>query len=186
MTDPASAGARGQRGPRTLIAPLIVTAALTLGLGWLSRAPFQPAGSDDSLLRLSWRLRPPVMETCRMRTQAELDALPVHMRTPEVCEQRAGAYRLVVRIDTLPPDTTRVQRGGAKGDRPLFVLREVPLASGPHRLHIQFEPEDSAGRDPVMRPLALDTVLQLEPGAVALVTLDPEGRTMVVRQSTQQ
>lgn len=167
------------------LAPLLVTAAMTVSLGWLARTPWQPPGSEDALLRLSWRLRPPVSETCRARTQAELDALPVHMRTLQVCVNETGAYRLIVQLDTSVSDTTRVRRGGAKGDRPLYVFCEVPIPPGRHHVRIRFEPEKSMSADRSFPPLSLDTVLHMQAGVVALVTLDPDGRTITVRRSIQ-
>src|SRR5690606_5782376 len=89
----APAGAAGRRGGGRMSAGrilmvVVVSALATASLGWLARAPYHPPGSDTGLLRLSWRLRGEKVESCRPRTQAELDALPVHMRTPEVCEGR--------------------------------------------------------------------------------------------------
>ncbi|MBR9988207.1 MAG: hypothetical protein KFH98_00550 [Gemmatimonadetes bacterium] len=166
------------------LAPVLVTAVMTVGIGWLARAPYQPPGSDSATLRLSWRLRAPVAETCRPRTQAELDALPVHMRTPEVCQSRSAAYDLIVQVDARTADTSRVLQGGAKGDRPLFVLKELSLEPGPHHVRVRFA--SGAGlpaEESVV--LALDTVLHMHAGTVDLVTLGPDGRTLIVRQSTQ-
>jgi hypothetical protein len=107
------------------------------------------------------------------------------MRTLEVCDNETGAYRLIVQLDKGASDTTRVRRGGAKGDRPLFVLREVPLPPGRHHVRVRFEPEESTPADRSLPPLSLDTVLHMRTGTVALVTLDSDGRTIVVRRSTQ-
>lgn len=166
------------------LAPLLVTVIMTVGIGWLARAPYEPPGSDSAILRLSWRLRAPVAETCRPRTQTELDALPVHMRTPEVCQSRTAVYDLSVQLDSLKADTSRVLQGGAKGDRPLFVLKEMALEPGPHHVRIRFA---SGAGVPAAEPvvLALDTVLHMHAGAIALVTLGSDGRTLIVRQSTQ-
>ena len=102
---------------------LLVTLLAVAGVGWLSRAPYDPPGGEHGVLRLSWRLRGERVETCRTRTEAELAALPAHMRTPEVCEARLLNYRLVQQIDEAVADTAIVVPGGARGDRPLFVLR---------------------------------------------------------------
>ena len=161
---------------RTLPAVMVTTAAL-LGMGWLSRAPYTPSAAETGMLRMSWRLRPERVETCRPRTQAELDALPAHMRTPEVCDGGLAAYRLVVRIDDGAPDTMRVLPGGARGDRPLFVLRETPLAPGPHRVLIRFEREHPERED--APPLALDTVLDVVAGRIELITIEPASRRLV-------
>jgi hypothetical protein len=153
-----------------------VTAVCTIFLGWLSRAPYDPPGSDGGLLRLSWRLRGEKVETCRPRTQAELDALPVHMRTPEVCESRRVAYRLVVQLDGHAPDTTIVLPGGARADRPVYVLRETPLAPGPHRVLVTFTGLSAHDDAP---QLSLEADLDARPGRVELITLDPEGHRLV-------
>jgi hypothetical protein len=164
-------------------ARVLVASVMTVTIGWLARAPYQPPGADDAILRLSWRLRAPVAETCRPRSQAELDALPVHMRTPELCERRTAAYHLVVQLDSLPADTTRVLQGGAKADRPLYVLRELPVERGPHRVRVRFAPDEYEPAEAAPAPLAIDTVLRMHAGAVVLITLDPGGRTFIVRRS---
>jgi hypothetical protein len=79
-------------------------------------------------------------EACRPRTAAELEALPVHMRTAEVCSGKLVAYELIVRVDDERPDTTVFRPAGAKGDRPIFVLHERRLEQGSHRVRISFAP----------------------------------------------
>ncbi|HSK21151.1 MAG TPA: hypothetical protein VK912_18495 [Longimicrobiales bacterium] len=178
------AGGMRSRAARWL-APGLVTILMTLAVGWLARAPYQPPGAEDGLLRLSWRMRAPDTETCRVRTQAELDALPVHMRTPEVCESHSAAWELVVQVDSQNADTTRILQGGARRDRPLFVLRELPLEPGAHHVRIGFTPEEGLRENGTAVPLVFDSVLWIAPGEVALVTLERERGTFIVRRSIQ-
>lgn len=182
---PARAGAEVRSKTAPWLAPALLTILMTLAVGWLARAPYQPPGAQDGLLRLSWRMRAPDTGTCRARTQAELDALPVHMRTPEVCESHSAAWKLVVQVDSLAADTTRVQQGGARRDRPLFVLREVPLEPGAHRVRISFAAEEGLRENATAVPLVFDSVLRIAPGEVALVTLERERGTFIVRRSIQ-
>src|SRR5690606_16606466 len=111
-----------ERSPGRMAAVVITTALMLVVIGWLARAPYTPRGSEDAVLRLSWRFRPVAAETCRPRTQAELDVLPVHMRTPEICESEPVVYSVVRQLDDGAADTIRVVRGGLKQDRPVYVL----------------------------------------------------------------
>lgn len=169
------------------LAPGLVTVLMILAVGWLSRAPYQPPGAEDAMLRLSWRMRAPDNRTtCRTRTQAELDALPVHMRTLEVCDSRNAVWNLVVRVDSLLADTTRILQGGARRDRPFFVFRELHLAPGDHHVQLSFAPEERLPEERLPDnesavPLVFDSVLSIGPGEVALVTLEWE--RFVVRRS---
>lgn len=166
---------------RRTLAAIIVTGAFVLGIGWLGRAPWDAAHSDAGLLRLSWRLRDAGANVCRQRTQAELDALPVHMRTPEVCEHHGGAYRLVVRIDGRA-DTARVVAGGVKSDRPVYVFWERPLQPGVRDVHVEFRrTADVPGRPSLL--LEMQTVLDARAGAIELVTLEGEPPRLVHRGS---
>jgi hypothetical protein len=157
---------------------------MALAVGWLSRTHYQPPGADDGILRLSWRMRAPDTGTaCRPRTQAELDALPVHMRTPEVCDTQSAVWDLVVRVDSLTADTTRIFQGGARRDRPFFVFRELHLAPGTHHVQLSFGPEKRQTADESAVPLVFDSVLSIGSGEVALVTLERERSSFVVRRS---
>ncbi|HSJ10414.1 MAG TPA: hypothetical protein VK928_10885, partial [Longimicrobiales bacterium] len=152
---------------------ILASAALTLPVAALSRAPWTPPGADTATLRFSWRMSVKAQENCRARTQEELDALPVHMRTPEVCTRDDAAYVLVTRIDDTTPDTVHLLRGGVKGDRPLFVLEERVLPPGVHRVGVELQRITTEGAESMA---ALDTELELRPGGIALVTLDAADR----------
>lgn len=111
-----------------------------LGLAQLSACP---AGkqTDRGILRLSWRLTGARIE--RMLTPEELEKLPPHMRPRDgVAETTELPYRLSIAIDTRR-DSFRVTPAGWRGDRPLFVLRDYPLAPGHHQVVVEFGPEDT-------------------------------------------
>jgi len=154
---------------------ILVTALLTLGTAAAARAPYTPAGHEQAWLRFSWRLTISAKEHCRPRTQDELDALPVHMRTPEVCTPDTATYALLTRIDDQPVETKHLARGGVKGDRPLFVLEERALPPGKHHIRVAVERRDD-GDDHLIAEL--DTTLVLERGRVQLITLSPDGRRL--------
>jgi hypothetical protein len=168
--------------PRRLAA-VALTALLLGGVAGLAQAPYDPPGAEDAVLRLSGRYRGERVERCRDRTAEELAALPAHMRTPQLCEGSLLAYHVIIRVDDAAPDTLRVLPGGARGDRPIFVFREVRLEPGTRRIRVVFEPTSPAGVQPV-EPLLLERVLDAAPGAVHLVTLDAVARSLVHRMSS--
>lgn len=172
---------------------LLVATAVVVGVAALSRVSYAPAGSEDAVLRLSWRVRGERVEECRKLTEAELAALPIHMRRSEVCEGRVLPYHLHVEVDgrTLADDT--IHAAGAREDRPIYVYREVPIGPGAHQLSVRFVQaprgggsaagaEDGGAGDPLTpRRLELTEAVRLRPGDVALVTYDPDRRVLVVR-----
>ena len=154
---------------------VIMSAAFLLLIGWGSRIRLGESDVEQGLLRLSWRVRPERIETCRDRTQAELDALPAHMRTPRICEARSTPYRLIVEIDDGRPDTTIMFGAGARHDRPIYVLRDSLLAPGEHEVEVSFEREDS------LRTTALrfDEDVRFSAGQIVLITLSEDGKSLV-------
>jgi hypothetical protein len=153
------------------LAVVLVSTALIAPIAIFARAPYRPPGSDAAVLRFSWRMSIPAREHCRARTQQELDALPVHMRTLEICTRTETSYALVIRIDEQAPDTIHLVRGGVKGDRPLFVLEQRTLHEGTHRIRSGLERTVATGTELLA---ALDTTVEMKPGVVRLTTL-PEG-----------
>src|SRR5690606_15072501 len=102
-------------------------------------------GAGDAVLRLSWRVRGIRIQECRTLTPEELDALPPHMRRPEVCEGRIAPYRLRVRVDCRVLADTLVHAAGAREDRPVYVFREFRVVPGVHRVDLRFVREAGQG-----------------------------------------
>jgi hypothetical protein len=96
---------------------------------------------------LRWR-----MQECRRLSPEELEALPVHMRRPEVCAGRVAPYRLQVLLGGAMVTDTVIGAGGAPGGTPAT---------------------------PAM--LALDTTLIIQPGRYALVTYESGRSGLVLR-----
>ena len=162
-----------------IVLMIVVSAAAVLLLGWGSRAPYQATESEAALLRLSWRMRPERNEQCRDRTQAELDALPVHMRTPRICETSVVPYRLILQIGDGMADTTVILPAGARHDRPIYVLRDSLLTPAPYRVQVTFERADSTR----VNVLRFDQTVKFAAGHIELVTLSDDGRTLIQRSA---
>lgn len=166
----------------------LVVLGLALGMGALTRVPYEAPHAHDAVVRLSWRTRGEEVRECRTLSAEEQAGLPVHMRRSEVCEGRVLPRHLQVELDGRIVLDDTLHASGARGDRPLYVYQEIPVAAGAHHLQVSFVREDAAatatdGRTATMVPptLTLDTRLALSPGEVALVTYDPGLRALVVR-----
>ena len=162
-----------------MLAAVVVSAALMAAIGYTSRAPYQPRGSEQSLLRLSWRLRGEKLQTCRARTAEELASVPAHMRTPQVCVGHLVSYRLSVQVDGAAPDTVTFAPAGAKGDRPLLVLHDVPLAPGPHMITVDFTPLQHI-EGSKHKPLHFETRLTARRGRIELITLTRDASQLML------
>jgi hypothetical protein len=162
---------------------LLVGGLSVAGISAASRLPLSFRGEHDALLRLSWRVDGVSMEECRSLTDEELANLPVHMRNPEACIGRIAPYRLQVGIDGAMVVSDTVYPAGARGDRPIFVLHDLPLDPGSTRVRVRFDPllPPGAKPGPAAVPLFLDRVVAVEAGRIVLVTLDDAGRNLVMR-----
>lgn len=115
----------------------------TVGIAWLSHAPYRIHPDGVALIRLAWSARPERIETCREPSEAELSQLPAHMRQKVVCEGSSARYRLRVSVDdTLALDEV-VRGSGLRHDRPVYLLRDLPVSPGRHELLVRFERIDS-------------------------------------------
>ena len=128
-------------------AAVLFAAALTAAIVALSRAPFTVAGDDQALLRVSWSGRPERIERCRELSDEELEKIPAHMRQRVECEGRSAHYAVTVLRDGRMLSTDTVAGGGLRGDRSIHMLREYPVAPGPHSFVLEVTRTDSAGRE---------------------------------------
>lgn len=180
-----------KRGVRVALGLGLVVASM-VAMGALTRFGYTAEPPDEAELRLTWRARAPLVEECRRLTEAERDALPVHMRRDEICEGRVASYRLDVVVDGEVRHRSTVKGAGARGDRPLYVHDSMRLAPGSHEVHVIFERADVAVGSTTPGPAAragavpdrlmLEQRIELAAGEVALVTYDATERRLVLRQ----
>jgi len=157
---------------------------LTAGTAWLSRVPVRFSAPDDGLLRLSWRIEGVTVEACRQRTPEELAELPVHMRNPQACIGGLAPYLLYLTVDGAILSEDTFHAAGARQDRPVFVLRDVPLAPGRHEVEVRFQALIPEGVEPSgqgIRELNWSGTVTLEGREVALLTLAGSGRALEIR-----
>ena len=167
-----------------VLAAGILALLLTVATAALSRIPATFTPPTEAALRLSWRVEGAVVENCRQPTSEELAELPVHMRNPRACIGQIAPYLLSVRIDGAVLVTDTLEAAGARGDRPLTVLRDFSVAAGSHDLQVAFEallPQGAVVAEGSVTGLAWAGTVTLEPRDVALLTLDGSGGALELR-----
>jgi hypothetical protein len=184
---------------RAAAAALLSMAGLA-AMAAMSFWPWQVERRSDAMVRVSWRARGEIVQSCHTATPEELSKVPAHMRQATLCDEGTVApYRVRVTLggNTLM-DSTAPGSGG-RGDRPMYFLRDFRLAPGAYRLTVELaradRPDESdsaailatgSGRARVLRQraipraLVLDTLLTIGPRQVALVSYDAEKRRLVL------
>lgn len=127
----------GAQWPRRAAA-VVASAIGLVGLARLSAAPLALHDAHGARLRLSWSARPERIETCRTLSAAELAQREEHMRQRVDCEGRSATYLLRVDVDGRPVSAGVVRGAGLRHDRPMYLLRELDVAPGSHRLRVSF------------------------------------------------
>lgn len=134
------------------------------GLALTSGVPWFDTPADTAALRLSLRLRPERLESCRTPTTEELNATPAHMRQQTICEGITASYRLRLEVGDIVRTDVVVRGGGLRHDRPIQVLRDHEVRPGTHRVMVTImrretaaAPNTTASPTPGITPLAPDT-----------------------------
>lgn len=111
---------------------------------------------DVAIVRVAWSARPERIERCRRLSDAEIAALPVHMRREVECEGTTARYRVEVLRDGALIDSVTIQGGGLRRDREIYVFREIMVPPGAQRLSVRLQRVDSTeitgARDEDARP----------------------------------
>lgn len=168
-----------RRAPLRLAVAAVVSAVLLGGIAVLSQLEAGSAPANGAL-RLAWRLPGQSYRDCRPLTAQEIAKLPAHMRHTEECTTVYLHYRLRVWVDGVAVVSEEVRPLGARGDRPLYVAREVPLTPGSHEVRVSFLPL----ADPKHVGLSLDWAerVQAAAGRGHLLTFDPQARQLFQEQ----
>lgn len=162
----------------------VLVAGFTFGIlaliAVLGQIPLgRPSGA--AVVRLALRTVQNRVEVCRDRSRQELDAMPVHMRQPRVCDLHAPTFRLAVSVDGAEIHDEMVDPGGLRGDRPLIVDRQLVLPPGTADLEVTFEPVIDAGLAPEvvaafsdLETYRLAEAVELEEDRITLILLNDE------------
>lgn len=157
----------------------------TIGLVVLSDVDYLAESSDDAIVRLSWRAVGERIEKCRVPTEEEIAALPLHMQRQEICEGSLAPFQLDVSIDGAPVHSAVIRAAGAREDRPTYVFEEFRVAPGRHDLKVRFTLiEGAMATESTHAPLELEASVDLVPRRVVLVTRGSNGEGLVVRTSS--
>lgn len=119
-------------------AAAVASAASLVLLARASAAPMPYHDAGAALLRLSWSARPERIETCRTLSAEELEREEEHMRQRVECEGTFASYTLRVEADQRVMSESVVRGAGLRHDRPIYLLRELPVPGGAHRVRISF------------------------------------------------
>lgn len=155
-------------------AGLALALAVLAGISALAHLPVG-AQSPDGALRLSLRTARARVEICRERSEAELAALPAHMRQARICEETAVDYRLEVAVDGRPRVDRRIVHRGLRRTRPLVVEELVLVAPGEHRVEVRFLPVDPPAEATALPRPSFDAAVTFGAGRVRLLALGEDG-----------
>jgi hypothetical protein len=171
-------------------------AAVLAGLVWASHAPMTAHASANAVLRLAWSALPERIETCRERSDEELEHLPQHMRQRVECEGAAAHYRLTVQVGGRLIASQIVHAGGLRQDRRIYVFREFAVPAGDESVAVHFERVETPDThhtqatdnrqltEAVPPRLAFVDRVRFQPRAVILVTYDPERRELTTSEGS--
>jgi hypothetical protein len=152
---------------------LLLATAIVALVGAAAHLPLgETAGG--AALRLALRTQLARTETCRDRSDAELAALPAHMRVRRVCTEVAATYRLRVTVDGRPRVDRLVAHSGVRHNRPLVVDEVLAVDPGDRRVEIRFAPEGEAAASAALPAWELAGTVTFPAGRIRIASLRDE------------
>jgi len=124
----------------------MATAGALFLMAGASGMPLSYADPGTARLRLSWSARPERIETCRAASAEELAREEEHMRQRVECEGQFASYALRVEVDGRRVSESVVRGAGLRHDRPMYLLRDLDLTTGPHQVRVSFTRRERVGR----------------------------------------
>jgi hypothetical protein len=156
----------------------VAYAAFAVVIGYFSTLPrYQHLQPDEALLRLSFKHPGKVAADCRQRTPEELAKLQPQFRTAMDCPRERSPVRVRVALDDKPLYDEAFPPAGLSRDGASSGYRRLPIAAGPHKLHVQFN--DDARVQGFNYERSAEVVVR--PGQVVLIDFNPEQGGVVVR-----
>lgn len=165
----------------------VASLVLLAGMAGLSQIPLATA-DGDARIRLSWRNEPIRVEECRALTDEDQADVPAHMRRAQSCTGYHVDYELRLEIDGRAVAVDTVAPSGMRRDRPVYVLRDIPVPPGRHDVEVAYTAlvPESYRADGLPAAFRWSGAMELDGGEVGLVTLDPNGRALTRRDGGDQ
>lgn len=160
----------------------VASLVLVAGMAGLSQIPLATA-DGDARIRLSWRNEPIRVEECRALTDEDQADVPAHMRRAQSCTGYHVDYELRLEIDGRAVAVDTVAPSGIRRDRPVYVLRDIPVPPGRHTVDVSYAalvPEDYRAES-LPAAFRWSGTMDLWVGEVGLLTLDENGRALTRR-----
>jgi ferredoxin/coenzyme F420-reducing hydrogenase delta subunit len=164
---PLPADAPPGRAVSTLAAG-VIWAVLCVVMGVGSDTSYAAPGIDGSELVVTFKHPGQIGEDCRILTEEEKAALPVHMRKDKICDRRRADVRMRVAIDGTPVLEQAYAPKGIWGDGNSVAVERIPIAPGIHEVSVSI----GDGHDPEEWAFAHSASLEFEESARRVITFD--------------
>lgn len=136
---------------------------------------YVPSGSDEGMLRMSWKLTGQRQEDCRDLSEKEILARPKHMRKSRECSEIYYSYMLRYKIGDVTGQES-IQPAGMRKDRPLLIFKEIKLKPGTYAVDIEF-----STREVSAQKFSFSGNVQINPNKVALITRNKNEQEFIVK-----
>jgi hypothetical protein len=159
------------------VAGAVLAVILTVAVAWISRVPVEFGGQEGALIRLSWRADGVTVEACEELSEEELASRPIHMRNPLACIGEIAPFELSAFVADEPLLVDTISAGGARGDRPIYVLRDLSVIAGRHDVRVRFRAlvPDGADVGDAQVEYLWEGQVSVASDDIALLTLDDRG-----------